>query len=136
MRSRSCLSFTTDERLNENANTYYNREKQEVVVGAAQRFEKVKNENLDREVLLMKTLTINNKMLQIVAAMLVVLMVGFSHLAQAAQTSPAFDHSRTGFLLKDVHTTLKCEQCHVDGIFKNTPKDCAGCHTTGSRVGA
>jgi hypothetical protein len=84
----------------------------------------------------MKTLTINNKMLQIVAGMLVVLMVGFSHLAQAAQTSPAFDHSRTGFLLKDVHTTLKCEQCHVDGIFKNTPKDCAGCHTTGSRVGA
>lgn len=69
-------------------------------------------------------------------AMLAVLMICFTPLAQAAQTSPAFDHSRTGFLLKDVHATLKCEQCHVDGIFKNTPKECAGCHTTGTRVAA
>lgn len=86
----------------------------------------------------MKTLTINNKMIQVATAMLMVLMMALSLHAQAANTknSPAFDHSRTGFLLKDVHATLKCEQCHVDGIFKNTPKDCAGCHTTGTRVGA
>ncbi len=52
-------------------------------------------------------------------------------------TPPAnFDHSRTGFVLRDVHTTLRCEQCHVEGIFKNTPKDCAGCHAIGTRVGA
>lgn len=56
--------------------------------------------------------------------------------AQPAPGAAQFDHSRTGFLLRDVHTTLKCEQCHVDGIFKNTPRDCAGCHTIGSRVGA
>ncbi len=56
-----------------------------------------------------------------------------------AETAPGdvpFDHTKTGFILRDVHTTLKCEQCHVGGIFKNTPKDCAGCHSIGSRVGA
>jgi len=47
-----------------------------------------------------------------------------------------FDHTRTGFILIGVHTTLRCEQCHVDAIFKNTRKDCAGCHSVGSRVGA
>ncbi|MDD2702138.1 MAG: hypothetical protein PHH36_13020, partial [Sideroxydans sp.] len=54
----------------------------------------------------------------------------------AASGAPPFDHARTGFILRDVHTTLRCEQCHVDGIFKNTPRDCAGCHSIGSRVGA
>lgn len=49
---------------------------------------------------------------------------------------PPFDHAKTGFLLRDVHATLRCEQCHVDGIFKNTPKDCGGCHAIGSRVAA
>ncbi len=58
-----------------------------------------------------------------------------SHAATAAGEA-LFDHTKTGFILKDVHTTLRCEQCHLDGIFKNTPKDCAGCHTTGSRIGA
>jgi hypothetical protein len=62
-----------------------------------------------------------------------------------AQTQPtrtkaddpkSFDHAKTGFILRDVHTTLKCEQCHVDGIFKNTPRECAGCHAIGTRVAA
>ena len=83
----------------------------------------------------MKTPT-NCRMVKVVASVLALLMIGFVNLAQAATASPAFDHSRTGFVLKDVHLTLKCEQCHVDGIFKNTPKDCAGCHTTGTRVSA
>ncbi|WP_150102966.1 cytochrome c3 family protein [Sideroxydans lithotrophicus] len=73
------------------------------------------------------------------AAMLLLLTIGFSPFAQAAPAAKAknsFDHSKTGFILKDVHATLKCEQCHVDGIFKNTPKDCAGCHSAGTRVAA
>src|SRR5512146_2961915 len=43
--------------------------------------------------------------------------------ARAPGTTPVppFDHAKTGFLLRDVHTTLRCEQCHVDGVFKNTP---------------
>ena len=72
--------------------------------------------------------------------MLLSLLFGLSIQAQAATTpaafSGAFDHTQTGFILKDVHLTLRCEQCHVDGIFKNTPKNCAGCHAIGTRVGA
>lgn len=74
-----------------------------------------------------------------ISAMLVVLLISFSGIAHAAQTAPgnaSFDHMKTGFILKDVHAILKCEQCHVDAIFKNTPKDCAGCHSIGTRVGA
>ncbi len=58
--------------------------------------------------------------------------------ANAPAASPAvpFDHAKTGFVLLDVHTTLRCEQCHVDGIFKNTPRNCAGCHAIGTRVAA
>ncbi len=50
--------------------------------------------------------------------------------------SVSFDHAKTGFQLRDIHTTLRCEQCHVEGIFKNTPRNCAGCHAIGSRIGA
>ena len=89
----------------------------------------------------MKTLTINNRIIQITAAMLLSILFCFSIQAQAATAkatakTTAFDHTQTGFILKDVHLTLKCEQCHVDGIFKNTPTYCAGCHAVGTRVGA
>jgi len=47
-----------------------------------------------------------------------------------------FNHAKTGFVLRDVHTTLRCEQCHLEGIFKNTPRNCEGCHSIGSRVAA
>ncbi|MFM2408669.1 MAG: hypothetical protein RL358_1411 [Pseudomonadota bacterium] len=80
-----------------------------------------------------------NKIAGWVAAILTGVMC-FSFLAQAdivpISNSVQFDHTQTGFVLRDVHTTLKCEQCHVGGVFKNTPKECAGCHTIGSRVGA
>lgn len=74
-----------------------------------------------------------------ISALLAVMLISFSSMAHAAQTAPGnapFDHMKTGFVLKDVHAILKCEQCHVDAIFKNTPKDCAGCHSIGTRVGA
>ncbi len=82
---------------------------------------------------------------RISAVMLMCAMLCFALLAQAQSaaasvpspaSAPPFDHSKTGFVLKDVHYTLKCEQCHVDGIFKNTPKKCSGCHATGTRVAA
>ncbi len=87
----------------------------------------------------MKTHTTSRSIFKLIMVMLAVLMAGFTSLAYAAKSAPAdtpFDHSKTGFVLKDVHATLKCEQCHVEGIFKNTPKECAGCHTTGTRVAA
>ena len=87
-----------------------------------------------------------NKLFEITSAALMSMMFCFAPIVQAEPvtistpfdhtSSTPFDHTRTGFVLRDVHTTLRCEQCHVDGIFKNTPKDCAGCHAIGSRVGA
>ena len=75
---------------------------------------------------------------EISAVMLLCAMFCLAQLVQAQPVAgaPPFDHSKTGFLLRDVHDTLKCEQCHVDGIFKNTPKVCSGCHATGTRVAA
>lgn len=77
---------------------------------------------------------------KIAAVVSMCMMLCFTHMTHA-QSNPApgaaaFDHNKTGYLLKDVHATLRCEQCHVDGIFKNTPKNCAGCHGIGTRVAA
>ncbi|MFM2287658.1 MAG: hypothetical protein RL684_801, partial [Pseudomonadota bacterium] len=48
----------------------------------------------------------------------------------------AFDHLTTGFELIGKHRDLPCESCHVNAIFKGTPKDCAACHGVGSQVHA
>jgi hypothetical protein len=47
-----------------------------------------------------------------------------------------FDHLKTSFELKGAHLSVACESCHVGGTFKGTPKDCAGCHTTGRQAAA
>lgn len=54
--------------------------------------------------------------------------------AQVAGLSRDFNHMSTGFPLTGVHTTVTCETCHVGGVFKGTPRDCAGCHSIGRRV--
>lgn len=54
--------------------------------------------------------------------------------AQVTPHSSDFNHMKTGFPLTGVHTNIECETCHVGGIFKGTPTDCAGCHTAGRRV--
>ena len=73
---------------------------------------------------------------RISAILMMCVMMCCAHIANAkpVQNTQQFDHAKTGFLLKDVHNTLRCEQCHIDGIFKNTPKFCSGCHTLGTRV--
>ena len=48
----------------------------------------------------------------------------------------SFDHLTTGFELRDVHRDMACEYCHVNGVFKGTPRNCAGCHTIGGRISA
>ena len=48
-------------------------------------------------------------------------------------TAP-FDHLTTGFELEGQHKQVKCESCHVDGVFKGTPVACVGCHAPGTRV--
>ncbi len=57
--------------------------------------------------------------------------VGMQALAQDRPRD--FDHLRTGFPLVGIHAAQRCESCHVDGVFKGTPKDCASCHTSGLR---
>lgn len=94
----------------------------------------------------MNSKNIRSSIAQVASIILVCLMACFASFSYAApkDTAPTpkdvakapFDHAKTGFVLRDIHTTLKCEQCHVEGIFKNTPKYCSGCHATGTRVGA
>ncbi|MEX8507365.1 MAG: cytochrome c3 family protein, partial [Leptothrix ochracea] len=49
-----------------------------------------------------------------------------------AQIRKAEDHGRTGYALTGAHATAKCESCHINGVFKGTPRDCASCHTSGA----
>ncbi len=39
------------------------------------------------------------------------------------------DHSKFAFHLDGKHATVACENCHINGVFKGTPQDCASCHT-------
>ena len=43
-------------------------------------------------------------------------------------------HLSTGFPLRGAHEIARCESCHVRGVFKGTPKDCATCHGPGARI--
>ena len=54
-----------------------------------------------------------------------------------AQALPrdALDHLKTGFVLDGAHARADCESCHVNGIFKGTPRDCASCHRANLRLG-
>ncbi|WP_455210727.1 hypothetical protein, partial [Kaarinaea lacus] len=46
-----------------------------------------------------------------------------------------FDHFSTGFPLHGQHVKVDCESCHIKGVFKGTPKICAGCHNGRSASG-
>jgi len=73
--------------------------------------------------------------------LLALLLCTFAVLTHAASASPAgdpaknFDHLRTGFALSGVHSKERCESCHIGGVFKGTPRDCATCHSRGTRFG-
>jgi hypothetical protein len=46
-----------------------------------------------------------------------------------------FDHTESRFLLTGSHENVRCEACHIAGIFQGTPTDCAFCHDgTGMRA--
>ena len=47
-----------------------------------------------------------------------------------------FDHLSTGFELDGVHRDLPCESCHLNAVFKGTPRDCGTCHIKGSPFNA
>ena len=64
-----------------------------------------------------------------------VLLVVVSSQGTAIQRT-GFDHLTTGFELRDAHRDMACEYCHVNGVFKGTPRNCEGCHTIGGRISA
>jgi hypothetical protein len=39
-----------------------------------------------------------------------------------------FDHSKTKFALTGKHVDTKCVDCHLKGVYKDTPKTCIACH--------
>jgi hypothetical protein len=39
-----------------------------------------------------------------------------------------FDHAQTAFPLSGAHVETACVQCHVDNVYRGTPRDCAACH--------
>jgi hypothetical protein len=45
-----------------------------------------------------------------------------------------FTHSETGFPLLGAHLAIECASCHLNSLFKGTPRNCAGCHFKGSRI--
>lgn len=61
--------------------------------------------------------------------------VGFAATDAPPITVP-FDHLTTGFELDGLHRDLPCESCHLNAIFKGTPRSCGTCHITGSRFNA
>jgi Cytochrome c7 and related cytochrome c len=62
------------------------------------------------------------------------LAIASTHVAAIQRTG--FDHLTTGFELRDAHRDMACEYCHVNGVFKGTPRTCEGCHMIGGRISA
>jgi len=64
------------------------------------------------------------------------LLLGISLMALPAPSQePDFDHIATRFLLTGSHENVRCEACHIAGVFRGTPTDCAFCHDgTGMRA--
>ncbi|OYU91287.1 MAG: hypothetical protein CFE45_23730, partial [Burkholderiales bacterium PBB5] len=54
--------------------------------------------------------------------------------AWAQANTRNFDHLQTGYALTGTHANARCESCHVNGVFKGTPKDCDSCHLAGARL--
>jgi len=64
------------------------------------------------------------------------LPLGAHAASAAAPITVPFDHLATGFELDGVHRDLPCESCHLNALFRGTPRDCGTCHITGSPFNA
>lgn len=56
--------------------------------------------------------------------------------AFAAKKIIAFDHSETTFPLDINHSSVSCENCHINGIFQGTPRQCYYCHSPANNIQA
>lgn len=74
-----------------------------------------------------------------IALIFILPLLAAAHFALAQTTdanASSFNHTQTGFNLAGPHAIAPCESCHVQGVFKGTPRDCATCHSLGNRMGA
>ncbi len=71
---------------------------------------------------------------RVVRVLLVLLCVTVGANLRAQNQTGRFDHLTTGFALTGTHSSARCESCHVAGVLKGTPRDCASCHTSGLRL--
>ncbi len=39
-----------------------------------------------------------------------------------------FDHALSNFPIEGAHTTVKCEECHINNIYDGTSQECSACH--------
>jgi hypothetical protein len=82
----------------------------------------------------MKTGGMSRGWLRLVCQVLVLVLGLFLAIGTPpARAAGEFDHLRTGFALTGVHNSTRCENCHIGGVFKGTPRDCESCHTAGAR---
>jgi len=44
------------------------------------------------------------------------------------RSPPDFDHNKTAYPLRGMHTRVPCEECHVDPVFSNAGRNCQDCH--------
>jgi len=65
--------------------------------------------------------------------MMVLLLLPFQT-AFTAGINKNFDHFETNFILNGAHERTKCASCHNRGLFKGTPTQCTGCHSTSSNI--
>lgn len=88
----------------------------------------------------MKRITLNTVFSKIKRTLLLGLSLSMLSMSAMAADAPGkpqtdrFNHMTTGFPLTGAHLITECSSCHTDGVFKGTPRDCAGCHTKGRKV--
>jgi len=42
--------------------------------------------------------------------------------------NPEFDHNKTAYPLRGMHTKVLCQECHLDPVFSNVGRQCQDCH--------
>ena len=45
------------------------------------------------------------------------------------RSNPEFDHQKTGFPLRGMHTKVPCQECHIERVFAKVGNACQDCHT-------
>ena len=71
-----------------------------------------------------------------IVGMLMLLATLLAGHANAQSGTSGFDHDTTLFPLQGAHEQVRCETCHIKGIFKGTPRECALCHVQNNERGA